>query len=223
MRRREIRRAKRIIILCEGRTEMIAVEHFVNRRWNAEGLKSIALHPINLKAKLDDVFHNVMIFRKNPKVIAVFTLIDLYGINRVEHNPDHSLEQKVEAVRAWLRNLFDDDLLGFFHPHVSVHEVEAWLLADGQCIDNSIKPDPNAEQKDFQNPPKARIDKILRKLRRGDGYREVKDGTSMFKKARFDIVYQSCPYFKRFYDDLKNVAQKELNNPDGLRPKPQIS
>jgi len=209
-----LRRARTIVILCEGKTEMIAVEHFVKRCWNAEDLRSIALHPINLKAKLDDVFGSVVRFRKDPKVIAIFTLIDLYGMNRVVRKSDSALEEKVEAVRAWLRDGVDANLRGFFHPHVSVHEVEAWLLADGKCIDKSVMPDPNAENKNFENPPKARVDKVLKRLRKGDGYGEVRDGTSMFKKARFDVVYRSCSYFKGFYDDLKNVAQKELNNPN---------
>lgn len=206
MRRQELGHGRRIIILCEGKTEMIAVEHFVRRRWDGEDLKSIALHPINLKAKLDDVFGSVARFRKDPKVLAVFTLIDLYGMNRVEHKSDSTLKQKVEGVRAWLRKDFDLDLLKFFHPHLSVHEVEAWLLADGQCIGPDVEPVSKAEEKDFQNPPKARINETLKRRRNGDGYREVSDGTTMFKKARFDVVYQSCSYFKAFYDDLKEVA-----------------
>ena len=204
---------RRIVILCEGKTEKIAVEKFVRPRWDAESLKSIALDAIDLKGKHGDVFENVARFRSNPEVLAVFTLIDLYRMGRVVHKASSQLKKKVGEVRQWLedqvRDLRGDD---FFHPHVSVHEVEAWLLADGKCLGPDVDPVDKAEEKDFQNPPKARVNDILKRRRRGDGYREVKDGTTMFKKARFEFVYQSCPYFKAFYDDLKEVAEAALRD-----------
>ncbi len=202
--------AKKIIVLCEGKTEQKAVKHFIEPQWKKDGLGSIALVTKNLNAKMENVFDRVPIHRNEPAVLAVFTLIDLYGMNRVKHKSGSTVREKVEVVRMWLSDNLDTDLPGFFHPHVSVHEVEAWLLADGKCITSDVEPLLKAEEKNFQNPPKARIDAMLKKRRHGDGYGEVKDGTTMFKRARFDIVYQSCPHFKAFYDDLKQVAQKAL-------------
>jgi len=216
------RRARTIVVLCEGKTEMIAVEHFIRFRWEAEGLRSIALRPINLKGKLEDVFHNVVRFRKDPKAVAVFTLIDLYGMERVLPKKESDLAVNVRTTSNWLRvdgappEMKDEfktrAIRSFYHPHVSVHEVEAWLLADGKCIGPNIEPLPNAEEIDFQNPPKARVKRILRKLRSRDDYREGIDAQIMFKRARFDVVYASCHYFKVFYDDLKQVAQAALDD-----------
>jgi len=204
--------AKNIIVLCEGKTEKRAVKYFIGPQWEKHGLGSIALVTKNLRAKLEDVFKRVPIHRNEPGVLAVFTLIDLYGMNRVRHKPDSTLEQKVEAVRAWLRDDFDNDLQAFFHPHIAVHELEAWLLADGKCIGPDVKPLANAEEKNFQNPPKARIKEMLARRRKGDGYREAIDGEIMFKRARFDVVYHGCPYFRAFYDDLKEVAEAALQD-----------
>lgn len=201
----------RIVILCEGDTEEIAVKRFIQPRWERDGMGSVALHTINLHGKLEDIRVNLSGFRQDDRVIAVFTLIDLYGMNRVKHKPGDELSAKVQRVRNWLVDGFTgEDWEAFYHPHVSVHEVEAWLLADGRCIDPTVNPVQDAEKQDFQNPPKRRVDAILRRLRHGDGYREVRDASVMFKRARFEVVYHSCPYFRAFYDDLKEVAKAVL-------------
>lgn len=113
-------------------------------------MRATGLHPINLDGKLEDVFSYVPRYRRDSQVIAVFTFIDLYGMNRVQHSSNDSLSDKVIRVKTWLRKDFGSDYMDFFYPHVSVHEVEAWLLAEGECLakrlkDAKIQPNPNAE------------------------------------------------------------------------------
>lgn len=48
MKRHQFTQGRRIVILCEGDTEEIAIKHFVRRQWEADGLRAIGLHPINL-------------------------------------------------------------------------------------------------------------------------------------------------------------------------------
>lgn len=67
MKRREIRQGKRIVILCEGDTEEIAVDHFIRRQWEIDDLKTIGLQKINLDGKLEDVFNKVPLYRPTPK------------------------------------------------------------------------------------------------------------------------------------------------------------
>ena len=228
MKRARRRQAKRIVILCEGDSEEIAVREFIRRQWEADGLKAIGLPTTNLDGKLEDVFDNVVRFRRDPKVLAVFTLVDLFEMKRVSHKPDDALADKVRRTCNWFRidgappELKDEfkslEMRSFYHPHISVHEVEAWLLADGKCIGPGVSPLTKAEEKNFQNPPKARVKKTLRKLRNRDDYREVIDGEIMFKRARFNAVEESCPYFKAFYDDLKQVAQRALGASESPDP-----
>lgn len=205
--------ARRIVVLCEGDTEEIAVKHFIRRQWEVDGLKSVGLHPINLRGKIEDVFEYVPRYRRDPKVIAVFTLIDLYGMNRVQHKADEELAVKVARVKDWLRRDFDT---AFFYPHISVHEVEAWLLAEGECLsqrlkDPKIQPDPNAETKNFDNPPHERIDALFKSRRSGDGYHKINDGAPLFRCLQFQPVRASCRYFREFYDELKSVGSSALN------------
>lgn len=203
---------REIRILCEGDTEEIAVEHFIRRQWILEGLGAVGLRPINLRGRLEDIFDRVPLYRRKPQVLAVFTLIDLYGMNRIQHKTDDDLADKVIRVKNWLRHSFD---ASFFYPTVSVHEVEAWLLAEGECLsqrlkDPKIRADPKAEEKNFDNPPCKRIDALFKKRRHGDGYHKINDGTPLFQCLEFDPVYKTCHYFREFYDELKSVGQSAL-------------
>jgi len=214
VKRQELRQGRRIVILCEGDTEEIAVRHFIRRQWEMDGLKAIGLQPIDLRAKLEDVVDYVPRYRRDPRVIAVFTLIDLYGMNRVQHSIHDGLADKIGRVKTWLRNEFENDLVSFFYPHVAVHEVEAWLLAEGRCVakrlkDSKIQSDPNAETKNFIDHPSKLIDSLF-KSRRGDGYHKTNDGTPLFKCLQFELVYDTCQYFREFYDELKSVGQLAL-------------
>jgi hypothetical protein len=101
-----------------------------------------------------------------------------------------------------------------FRPHLSVHEVEAWLLADGLCLakrlnDQTIQPDPYAETRNFENPPSRRLQTLFQKTR-SKSYLKIQDSTVLFQDADFATVYASCPYFKAFYDELKAVAEANL-------------
>lgn len=198
--------------MCEGETEEISIRHFVRRQWEADGLSAVGLHPINLGGKLEDIFAYVPRYRLDSRVVAVFTVIDLYGMNRVRHGQHDELADKVARVKHWLRDGVDASLSSYFHPHVSVHEVEAWVLAEGECLarrlkDSSISPESNAEGLDFINPPSRRIDALCRSHRHGDGFHKINDGTPLFKCLQFGPVYGNCRYFREFYDDIKSVGQ----------------
>lgn len=206
---------KKIVILCEGETQEIAVRHFIWRQWEADGLRPIGLRPINLRGKLEDVFDYVPRYRRESDVLAVFTLIDLYEMKRVKADVQAELSERVTRAQHWLRNNFGADYDNFFYPHASVHEVEAWLLAEGECLakrlkDAKIKPDRNAELKNLDNPPSKRIASLFKAHRRNDEYHKINDGTPLFKCLQFQPVYDACPYFRMFYDELKTAGQSAL-------------
>ncbi len=205
------RGGRRIAILCEGDTEELAIRHFVLRQWKSEGLMSVGIDISNLKGHLESVKKKASLYLSQQQYKAVFTLVDLHEMNRVRHNTGDSLDTKVKRVKSWLTQGLPEDFIEFFHPHVSVHEIESLILAEGHALsvylgNNSIKPDPHAEEKDDDNPPKRRCH-ILFKQSRHHGYNPKIDGALLFQRMRFDVVYENCPYFRCFYDDLKETAR----------------
>lgn len=199
-----------IVVLCEGDTERLAVRVFVARQWRADGLGSIGLKPVRLAGKPEKIGDFANAYLDEPDVLAVFTLIDLQGMTRVVHPPRDNLEAKVERVQKWLREQVTHARASQFFPHICVHEVEAWILAEGKALaarlkDRSIQPDPDAERKDFQNPPSERLNELfLRKASRR--YNKISDGQPLFAAMQFEPVYNSCRHFRAFYDDLRAVA-----------------
>src|SRR5208283_363964 len=122
------------------------------------------------------------------------------------------LDAKVQRVRAWLRGQVTHSRASQFFPHICVHQVEAWILAEGHQLakrlgDPKIEPDPDAEFKNFQSPPSERLNKLFLRIR-SVRYNKIADGTPLFKAMQFGPVYNSCRYFREFYDDLKAVGQQ---------------
>ena len=193
-------------MLCEGDTEELAVRHFIARQWRSAGLGSVGLRSINLDGKSQNAGKYARLHLDDQEVLAVFTLVDLHGMALVVHQPQDNLEVKIQRVREWLRAQFSHARESRFFPHICVHQTEAWILAEGHALaarlnDSGIGPDPNAELKDFQNPPSKRLNELFLRIK-SRRYSKTIDGTPLFVAMQFAPVYNSCRYFRAFYDDL---------------------
>lgn len=212
----ELRKSKKIVVLCEGDSEENAINYFIKKQWEADFLDEVGLHTVNLRGHFEKVASKANLYLLDQKVIAVFTLIDLHEFKRVRLPHSRSLNERATAARQWLSNGVKNNLKSRFHPHLSVYEVEAWILAEGIALQSrlrnkSIKPESNAEEKNDQDPPKNRLNKIFHSNGRKPGFQEIIDGRYLFSKLEFQRVYSSCPYFHAFYDDLKDIAQRALS------------
>lgn len=212
MRTNTPKKGGRIVILCEGETEELAVRHSIARRWQTEDHQTVGLKAIGLRGRIQDVAVKSRLFLDEQNVLGVFTLVDLYRMDRVDHPVGDSLNTKVQRVRDWLKAQVSHTRSNDFYPHVSVHETEAWILAEGSALagrlnDNSLRPDPNAELKNFQLPPSKHINELFLTRKHGDRYQKIRDGTPLFKAIKFDVVYNSCQYFRAFYEDLKAAGR----------------
>jgi hypothetical protein len=199
-----------IVVLCEGNTEELAVRHFIARHWQADNLGSVGLKRINLHGKLENVGKFAKLYLDEQDVLAVFTLVDLQGMTRVDHPPGDKLEAKIQRVREWLRAQVNHARGAQFFPHICVHQTEAWILAEGQALaarlkDSGVEPDPNAELKDFQNPPSNRLNELFLRFK-SRRYGKITDGEPLFAAMQFPPVYNSCRHFQAFYDDLRAIA-----------------
>ncbi len=207
---------RRIIILCEGDTEEIVVRYFVRRQWKVEGLDAVGLHADNLQGSLNRIGTKATLYLQEKEVLGVFTLIDLYGLTTVKHDTLDDIGRKVLRVQEWLRSTVKSVRLSEFHPCVSVHEVEALILAEGGALSMrlsapQIEPDPNAETRNFLNPPSRRLDQLFR-VHKKRGYQKIMDGTPLFQQMHFDPVYHTCSYFRGFFEKLKDIARSAIDN-----------
>ncbi len=200
----------KIIVLCEGDTEELAVRHFVARQWEEDGLATVGLHHRWLHPR--KIGPSACNYLDDPDVLAVFTLVDLYGMNLVSHQPNDELDTKVHRVQNWFyTQVQQHPRARDFYTHVSVHEVEAWILAEGEALsqrlrDPRIRPDPHAERRNFQRPPKKLINELFWRNKK-TRYEEIIDGRPLFTNMSFKTVYDCCPYFRKFYGDLKAVGR----------------
>lgn len=200
----------RIVVLCEGDTEELAVRYFIAPQWKSEGLGFVGLKSINLDGKLEKAGKFAGGYLDDQEVLAVFTLVDLQGMTKVAHQHEDSLQTKIQRVRDWLRAQVNHAREKRFFPHVCVHQTEAWILAEGHALaarlgDHNIGPDSDAELKNFQNPPSQRLNELFLRIKKRR-YNKKGDGAPLFKAMKFHSVYNSCQYFKELYDDLKAVG-----------------
>ena len=208
----------KIVILCEGPTERVAVECFLRPQWKRDGLAGIGLRPIDpLKHDWSKLASWLEYHGSRPDVIAVFTLVDLYGYPRA-HDLPGDVSEKVKAVTKDLERRVTDcsaEVREIFHPHLSVHEIEAWILAEGKALCErlgiEVNPDPNAEGLDLDDPPSNRLHRLFKKAKKGS-YRKDKPKISadLFRRMHFETVYDTCQYFRQFYDDLCKVGKSAL-------------
>ncbi|MFH1738690.1 MAG: DUF4276 family protein, partial [bacterium] len=172
---------RRIVILCEGVTEKIAVKEFLTPQWKLHGLARVGLRTIGpVKHNWPKIIAHVEESGNDDSVIAVFLLLDFYGYPGVAHLGG-DVRQKVKTVIENLHGRVADCCVRArkkFHPHLSVHEIEAWILAEWKALAkelkiSSSKPHPRAEELNLDKPPHNRLHDLFRKAKKGS-YRKNK-------------------------------------------------
>ena len=136
----------RIVVLCEGDTEELVVQHFIAPQWKSEGLGSVGLKSINLDGKLDKAGKFASGYLDDKKVLAVFTLIDLQGMTKVAHQHEDSLETKIQRVRNWLHVIFQAPRFrrSWGHRHYrSIAFAPNWYRSSQSRADERGFPKPN--------------------------------------------------------------------------------
>jgi hypothetical protein len=146
-----------------------------------------------------------------PGVVAVFALIDLKGASVIY--PEHitSYTDKGKFLKDFLREfLSGSPEVDKFFPHIAVHEIEAWILADEIAVANYLEISKISydfpEAVDFNRPPSYILGDLFRSKRLI--YRKTVHGPELFKSVNLDTVYNKCPHFKAFFDDLVKVGRE---------------
>lgn len=146
-----------------------------------------------------------------PNVIAVISLLDLYGptfypatVNDVEGRYDWGtkyLEDKVGEEK-------------FFH-FFAVHEIEAWLLSDPSIFPPSISTAVKTKSHDpesvnFTQPPSKLLNSIYERETKRK-YKKVVFGEALFKKLDPEIARNKCPHLKLLLDKMLELAKNSVD------------
>lgn len=200
----------KFVLFVEGHTEQKAVPPFL-KRWLDRQLRQ----PVGIKSVrfdgwpelVKDVEIKARMHLKSPDVIAVVSLLDLYGPTfyppdaltaaQRQQRGKKFIEQKVNHAR-------------FLHAF-AVHETEAWLLSQPDLFPREVRdlfPDKikTPEQVNFNEPPARLLDRLYRQAKRLS-YKKVVYGTQLFAQLDPETAYQKCPQLGALLDDLLRLAR----------------
>lgn len=156
---------------------------------------------------LDDLAQKVALYLDERRANFVVGLVDLYGIpaSRVDLSKYTTVKQKIDAARAYMRNLVPQQYRDRFRQYFAVHELEAWLLAYPKEWPKEIRAEivkRLPEQVNFKEPPAKFLKRIL-----GGRYKKTTTAMNLFPKVDPQVAIDKCPYLKSFMDDLLRVAK----------------
>jgi hypothetical protein len=201
-----------IKIVVEGDTEELFVKRWLLPHLRDRGL-STRVDVVNSNAKLiGDIADFADSALSAKSVDFVFFLLDLYP-ERGEYGFKSSddLDTKVKKARECLLGRIDKSQRGRARIHFSVHEVEAWVLCNGEGIQRRAGLDHtpsfrSPESVDFENPPKKQLRELWRRGRLKRSYIEKIDGPELIKELDLETVKAACPYFARLVADLMSPS-----------------
>ena len=98
-----------------------------------------------------------------------------------------------------------------FHPHVALHDFEAWLLPYWASIQklaghNKCAPAGNPETINHNNPPAYRIKEIFEIGKSRDSYVKPRDAGRILSKNDLAVAVAECPELKAFMNTIISVC-----------------
>jgi len=143
---------------------------------------------------------------------VVFSLCDLYQPDFDFPRGCDSRDERADSLKTHLKELVEQRFRPQFHPHLAVHEIEAWLFADRDLLRRyRINPpagDPEALDFGEQSHPQARLRELWRVASKR-GYRKVTDGVRLFEQVSIPALLDGCAYFRRMVADLESALALE--------------
>jgi len=154
--------------------------------------------------KLKRVVENLLNDKKQP-ADAVIALTDVYtGSTPPEFATAEDAKKKMcEWVGAEPR----------FHPHVALHDFEAWLLPYWEKINkltgsNHKPPRSNPEKVNHGNSPAFRLAEEFRTGSKTEGYVKSRDVGRILKGEDLMVAINACPELKAFVNTILSLCDK---------------
>ncbi len=188
----------RIALLVEGKTEVAflpTLREYLKRRL-AGTMPRLDPVPYDGRIptgdKLRRVVRRLLDDRRKP-ADHVIALTDVYTGSRPPEFATATDAKK--KMRQWVGEE------PRFHPHVALHDFEAWLLPYWPVIQrlaghNRSAPAGNPETVNHENPPAHRIREIFRIGTCRDTYVKTRDAKRILKDSDLSLAVANCPQLK---------------------------
>jgi len=198
----------RIALLMEGKTEKAFLPHL--RSYLAQHLAGqmpkIDVMPhdgrIPTGAKLRRDVERLLNDRRKP-ADHVIALTDVYTGGHPPEFPTAAVAK--EKMREWVGEE------PRFHPHVALHDFEAWLLPYWPKIQklaghNRAAPGINPEAVNHDNPPAHRIAEGFRTGSRRRAYVKPRDAGRILRDSDLGVAVAQCSELKSFVNTIISVC-----------------
>lgn len=194
----------KVAIMVEGKTEkafLPKLREFIEPRV----VRMPRLDPVpfngripkgdNLKKQV-----NALLSGKTP-ADHVVALTDVY----TGGDDFRTAEEAKRKMREWAG---DDDR---FHPHVALHDFEAWLIPFWATITKLAKcrkrrPNTPPEMINHQKPPCSLINELYLTGERKTRYIKAVDGKRILEKADLAVAATECPELRKLINTILNLA-----------------
>jgi len=152
--------------------------------------------------KLQRVVRRLLADRCQP-ADHVIALTDVYTGSRPPDFPTANAAK--DKMRQWVGEE------PRFHPHVALHDVEAWLLCYWPIIQrlaghNKSAPAGNPETVNHENPPAHRIREIFRIGTCRAAYVKPRDARRILRDSDLSQAVASCPELKALVNTILSVC-----------------
>lgn len=197
----------KITLIVEGRTEAAFLPHlrrFLKSRL-ADKMPRVDVNPYNGRIPTGEKLKRVVqtLLRGKDPSDQVIALTDVYtGSKPPEFQNAMDAKNK---MRIWVGTE------PRFHPHVALHDFEAWLLPYWPYIQklaghNKRAPGGDPETVNHENPPAYHIKEIFELGSCRDSYVKPRDAGRILSKNDLIVAVDACPELKSFVNTIMSVC-----------------
>lgn len=203
----------KIVLLVEGWTEK-ELPLFLKRWLDPQLAQPVGIQAVRFNGAtdfMDNVATKTRLHLTDRNTIAVFGLLDLYGL-RLPYPKHAEREERTTFAKNQILQRINADDRTRFRQHFAVHEIEAWFLSDPRLfLPNITLPAKcnRPEEVDFDEPPAKLLDRLYSQGG-GRGYKKITMARNLFPKLDPNLVYQKCPNFKLMMDEMLGIARQAI-------------
>jgi Domain of unknown function (DUF4276) len=198
----------RIAILVEGKTERAFKPYLLSylERRLAGKMPKLDVVPydgrIPTGRKLQRVVENLLNDKKRP-ADAVIALTDVYTGSMPPEFP--TADDAKRKLHEWV------GVERRFHPHVALHDFEAWLLPYWGKIkkltgSNRRAPGPSPEAVNHAKSPAYWLAEVFRTGPRTQGYVKARDAGRILKDEDLSVAINACPELMAFVERIVSLC-----------------